>query len=371
MNLYKLFFTTAICCALQSNYAMEQRVEPFKLVGDRSLAVYEAIKAGNITSVIEHINVRNAIGQAALHRAAQDGNKASVELLLANGAEVDIKDMVGQTPLHLAAEHSDNIELLELLVSYGADINAQTKLKYKLWTPLHRAALTGHAQVAKWLIAHGVNVDSKDSKGQTPLFYAVMNKHKESIEVLIASGADINVQDAKGNTLVHFILKKYRKHKEMLLRYFSMYPQHGEEFVDMLIILLDFGAKTDLPNNLNQTAFDYCAQKKGFSDIEDIFRRSSASEKGMADTPMLKILIKLGDYPHLVRQLLATDTRPTQNDLSLARACEKRKIGKVLKTYLGIIGSNSTISKTGIRSACNLNMPEEIAALIAAYAVAE
>jgi ankyrin repeat protein len=67
-------------------------------------------------------------------------NNAVVTHLLARGADVhSVSENGGGTLLHSAATHSDNRELVELLLHHGADPNARDRA---LRTPLHFAAST-------------------------------------------------------------------------------------------------------------------------------------------------------------------------------------------------------------------------------------
>jgi ankyrin repeat protein len=51
-------------------------------------------------------------------------NKAMIELLLAKGANINIKKNDGYTPLHLAVGRG-NVAMVELLVAKGADVNVK------------------------------------------------------------------------------------------------------------------------------------------------------------------------------------------------------------------------------------------------------
>ena len=50
------------------------------------------------------LNVQNVDGDFPLHTAIRNGNVDCVQMLLDNGAEVNLTNHKGQTPLHLAAE---------------------------------------------------------------------------------------------------------------------------------------------------------------------------------------------------------------------------------------------------------------------------
>jgi len=77
-------------------------------------------------------------GASALHLAVSLGNREITELLLENGADIDIKarDQYEGTPLHWAA-YLGQKEMVELLVEAGADINAPDVNGY---TPLDATA---------------------------------------------------------------------------------------------------------------------------------------------------------------------------------------------------------------------------------------
>lgn len=68
-----------------------------------------------------------------LHHAAERGDVAVVELLLAAGAGVDNRSHDGSTPLHMAAA-GGHLGVVRLLVAAGADIAARTNGGYGPWT---------------------------------------------------------------------------------------------------------------------------------------------------------------------------------------------------------------------------------------------
>lgn len=58
------------------------------------------------------------------------------------------------------------------------------------WTPLHWAALYGHAECAGFLIAFGADVDARTQRGETPLMIAAESRHKNVMAVLLDAQAD-------------------------------------------------------------------------------------------------------------------------------------------------------------------------------------
>ena len=64
-----------------------------------------------------NVDAKNAIGSTSLHMAIRRGHKEIVELLIKNGADVNIK-YYRQTPLDIANAH-DNTEIANLIKKAG------------------------------------------------------------------------------------------------------------------------------------------------------------------------------------------------------------------------------------------------------------
>ena len=122
-------------------------------------------------------------GNTPLHAAAFNGQKHIVELLLAKGVDVNVKNQNDSTPLHNAADDG-HTDVVELLLAKGADVNA--KSNYDL-TPLHMATKS-NKQVVELLLANGANVNAKDEGGRTPLSLAIRKGNNDVAELLRQHG---------------------------------------------------------------------------------------------------------------------------------------------------------------------------------------
>ena len=120
------------------------------------ISMHDAVGTGNIEAVKQHIAAgmdvnakHDAFGITSLEIAAIAGHKEIVELLISEGADVNAKDKKGRTPLHHAATHGRK-EIVELLIAKGADVNAKTEGGI---TPLDWAKR--HPEIATLLRKHG------------------------------------------------------------------------------------------------------------------------------------------------------------------------------------------------------------------------
>ena len=85
------------------------------------ILIHEAAANGNIEAVKQHIAAgADGIGRTPLHCAAYKGHKEIVELLIAEGADVNAKSRLGQTPLDWADD-----EIAYLLRKHGAKTSAE------------------------------------------------------------------------------------------------------------------------------------------------------------------------------------------------------------------------------------------------------
>ena len=81
-----------------------------------------------------------------IHEAAANGNIEAVKQHIAAGA-----DGIGRTPLHCAA-YKGHKEIVELLIAEGTDVNANSDDGK---TPLDRAIKNKHPETADLLRKHG------------------------------------------------------------------------------------------------------------------------------------------------------------------------------------------------------------------------
>ena len=133
----------------------------------------------------------------ALLKAAEAGDAARIQELLASGADINTRDEHGRTPLMIAAVKG-HAPAVTLLLDKGSDIAA--KNKYGL-SALQFAAGTGRAEVVGVLLERGANPRERDARtGDVPVISAAGSGSVDTVAALLARGADVNEKNRTGST---------------------------------------------------------------------------------------------------------------------------------------------------------------------------
>jgi ankyrin repeat protein/predicted Ser/Thr protein kinase len=129
-----------------------------------------------------------ALSTPPLVIAAARGNLQMVEMLLNSGAEVNAQDRSGTTALSAAVDGGHD-EVVPQLLAQGADVN---RARTTGVTPLMIAAARGKQELVELLLNSGANTDATDRNGWTALASAVDNRHDGITRLLLNRGADVD-----------------------------------------------------------------------------------------------------------------------------------------------------------------------------------
>ena len=139
--------------------------------------------------------------------AISSGTAEKVKLMLTLGQDPNVKNSDGFSPLNVAIK-TQNPELVEMLVSAGADVNA-VEVDSEGYAPYPRPLLhfaithsSGETSTVNLLISAGANVNAVDEYGITPLHMAA-DENPRITSILISAGANVNAVDNKGNSVLH------------------------------------------------------------------------------------------------------------------------------------------------------------------------
>ena len=196
-------------------------------------------------------------GDTPLHLAALHGQLEVAQLLLEAGADVNAKNNYGPfTPDDLSKQISSNNhqDPVVLLSAHGVD---QRDMKNG-YTPLDLAEFSvNHKKLAALLVSKGADVNAQASSGATPLFWAVMRDQKDDAQLLLNHGANVNTADAYGDTILDCALR---------LQYGSLIP-----------LLLDHGADVNAKDQSDHRPLTYAL---GMDDHKwaDVLKKHGAHE---------------------------------------------------------------------------------------------
>lgn len=139
-------------------------------------------------------------GFTPLAVSAEFGYSRTVEVLLAHGAQVNLRtdvtgDIGGHTAVFIATEY-DHSDIVKLLIDAGALLSLKSSIDS---IPLHIATLS----TARVLLQHRkrFNIDEQNKYKATPLHDAIQySESAELAKLLIDSGANLNLENVDGDT---------------------------------------------------------------------------------------------------------------------------------------------------------------------------
>jgi ankyrin repeat protein len=178
------------------------------------------------------INARDKHENTALiHAVWMNKNPEVTITLLKGGANVNIKNKAGRTAL-IAASHRSHPELTRLLLKAGADVNARTQRDETalMWAVRSYPMLIEDAEdddgktkdiaalidveansiisVLNLLLTAGADINAQDNNGKSPLMWSCdYDKPQEIITALLEYGADAKLKDNAGFMAIDYAEK--------------------------------------------------------------------------------------------------------------------------------------------------------------------
>lgn len=149
-------------------------------------------------------NTPNAQGQYGLFLALREGSLKVARVLVDwPGTRVETRNAVDESALMMAAlkGHAD---LARRLIARGADVNKTG------WAPLHYAATGGHTALITMLLDAHAYIDAESPNGTTPLMMASQYGSAAAVRQLLEAGADASLKNQLGLSAQDFALRGAR-----------------------------------------------------------------------------------------------------------------------------------------------------------------
>jgi len=145
-------------------------------------------------------NLRLPQGDSVLQVAANEHALKSLAVLLAHGANPLAPDHAGHSALWLAASRND-VAILNALRGAGIKPDGHAPNED---VPLLAAVRAGHAEAVQILLDAGANPESADAAGHTSLMLAVAGGHQALLETLLTHHARTDATDRDQRTALWY-----------------------------------------------------------------------------------------------------------------------------------------------------------------------
>ncbi len=176
--------------------------KPIKHIFNNKTDLYHLILNGL------NANTKDCENKSLLMYASKFGYLDIVKFLIDNGADIEIKDGRGYNALIESVKHG-NLDIAAFLIDNEADVN--TSISSIFYTALHFAVIKNRLDILELLIQAGANINASDKHGRTPLILAAEFGYADIIQILLDSGANILIKNNDGKNAKQVAKKMYNE----------------------------------------------------------------------------------------------------------------------------------------------------------------
>lgn len=266
-------------------------------------------------------------GNTAFNYAARIGNIATLKTLISKGVKFNDNAMIiasqgargisntlelyqyldalkikptaigknGENVLHNIVRKEKQADIIKYFLSKGVDVNKEDNEGN---TPfINAASSNSEIQVISMLLESAKDINNKNKKGVTALAQAFKGNTPEVIGLLLDKGANINVTDANGDNVVAYLIQSYN-------------PKKIGEFEAKVKILKEKGFKIASPQKNGNTVYHLAVAKNDVSLLKVIqdFQADINKQNAEGMTPLHKAALIAKDDT-ILKQLLASGAR--------------------------------------------------------------
>lgn len=297
--------------------------------------LWSASKGGHkkLVQFLSHFPLNNHHRELGFAVAAFEGHVGFLKILL----KCDSEFRIPATCAPIAAAFNNHVEVIQLLIEYGASLDGCSNHRYNLYqewsgagslcdfggfrhgdfdTALQAAATRGEETIVKLLLEAGVDVNNKIGRYGTALTIASRGGHEDVVRMLIQSGADVNIQGGvHQNALYAASLLGWENVVQILLdngadpnvvsgnNVTALYVASGRGHENVVRILLSKGADPNVVSGNDVTAL-YAASSSGWEKVVQILLDNGADINFVCDRRGTAIWAALGWKQENIVQLL-------------------------------------------------------------------
>ena len=267
----------------------EQKSKKAKLIANQ---IHQACLIGEsetVQNLLNQIPQKHKVkveidANRTLHVVSQTGNVALLKKLLSLGVEIDCLNDDRKSPLHIACENT-HIEVVEDLLKNGANPNLRSNSTEYEKSPLHYVFEKGSIEensksnksiiaIIECLLKYGADINAENGLDQSPLFLASVFENVAAVKLLLKNGAKTNgFVDKEDNPLCVATEHNYIEIVEELLKYgaeinpkdsdgIPLYIASKRGHFELVSKFIDFGANVNIQDCFSRTPL-YASSKNG------------------------------------------------------------------------------------------------------------
>lgn len=281
-------------------------------------------------------------GQPYFYDAVSGGmaNLAGIRFLLEHGANPDASSLTGRKAI-VAAVRKGRIDLVELLLDYGANVNAHDYTGSSL-LPLALDQPNG-IEIAELLLQRGADPNQSSASGESVLAAVNPKKNFAFAKLLLEAGANGRVADIYGQPIIINVIKDQTLKDEDKTEFVRLLLEHGASAeakditwsipalhhamdkapATVLSLLLKHGANGTSKMSSDDTPLFHAINNRRLDQVEGLLENdvSAGAPDAKGRTPLMLAAVKhdLEMLKLLRRYIVEIDTRTEELARSLGR----------------------------------------------------
>jgi len=170
---------------------------------------------------------RSAETDEALIGAAEAGDFVRIGELLTQGANPVAINQFVRDALWCACQETANrmfphpiencLKVIAALISAGAEVN-QRYPRYGNASILMEASELGATAAVQMLVERGADVSAIDAFGASALHRAALSGYAEIVKILVDAGAPVNLKSGEGHTPLRWAIEARQRYEELELK---------------------------------------------------------------------------------------------------------------------------------------------------------